>query len=140
MVGQSGGAPGSWAAIVSQSYCSILLCQPLHYIHGLTTSVCLQDIFKVCDEDHSGTLNSYEMRLAIEKAGGQGSGGCPEAGSWEVSSKGLNATLRPICLLGIKMSNKVTEVVVARYADDNMIVDFDSFINCFLRLKAMYGE
>ena len=88
-------------------------------------------------------MNSYEMRLAIEKAGGalQGPGAgrlCPDLNS-ALTVPPPNPSHTHICSLGIKMNNRVTEVVVARYSD-NMIVDFDSFLNCFLRLKAMFGE
>uniref|UniRef100_A0A8C1JJ75 Calpain 1, (mu/I) large subunit b n=1 Tax=Cyprinus carpio TaxID=7962 RepID=A0A8C1JJ75_CYPCA len=67
----------------------------------------LQGIFRQFDLDKSGTMSSYEMRLAVESA-------------------------------GFKLSNKLHQVIVARYSDGDTI-DFDNFVCCLVKLEAMFS-
>ncbi|XP_075719522.1 calpain-2 catalytic subunit-like [Rhinoderma darwinii] len=66
-----------------------------------------QTIYRAIDVDRSGTMNAYEMRKALEKA-------------------------------GFKLNSELHQLLVARFADDSLCVDFDNFARCLLRLEIMF--
>uniref|UniRef100_A0A8C5GJZ8 Calpain-3 n=1 Tax=Gouania willdenowi TaxID=441366 RepID=A0A8C5GJZ8_GOUWI len=68
-----------------------------------------QGIFKHYNADQSGTINSYEMRNAVNDA-------------------------------GFRLNNQLYDIITMRYANENMNIDFDSFVSCLVRLEAMFSK
>uniref|UniRef100_A0A8C6LFR5 Calpain-3 n=1 Tax=Nothobranchius furzeri TaxID=105023 RepID=A0A8C6LFR5_NOTFU len=66
-----------------------------------------QGIFKHYNADQSGSINSYEMRNAVNDA-------------------------------GFRLNNQLYDIITMRYANENMNIDFDSFVSCLVRLEAMF--
>ncbi|XP_069752344.1 calpain-1 catalytic subunit-like [Narcine bancroftii] len=64
-------------------------------------------IFRQFDLDKSGTMNAYEMRLALESA-------------------------------GFKLNNQLHNVLISRFAEPDLSINFDNFICCIIRLETMY--
>ncbi|KAJ8265990.1 hypothetical protein GJAV_G00123860 [Gymnothorax javanicus] len=65
-------------------------------------------VFREYDVDKSGTMNSYEMRMALQST-------------------------------GFKLNNHLFQLMILRYAEpENLNVDFDSFLNCLIRLETMF--
>ncbi|XP_017292730.1 calpain-1 catalytic subunit [Kryptolebias marmoratus] len=64
-------------------------------------------IFRQFDLDKSGTMSSYEMRMALESA-------------------------------GFKLNNHLFQLIILRYTEEDMAVDFDNFVNCLVRLETMF--
>uniref|UniRef100_A0A3P9NRQ4 Calpain-3 n=1 Tax=Poecilia reticulata TaxID=8081 RepID=A0A3P9NRQ4_POERE len=64
-------------------------------------------IFKHYNADQTGSINSYEMRNAVNDA-------------------------------GFRLNNQLYDIITMRYANENMNIDFDSFISCLVRLEAMF--
>ncbi|KAL1787095.1 calpain-3 isoform X1 [Sigmodon hispidus] len=89
-----------------------------------------QKIFKRYDTDHSGTINSYEMRNAVNDAG---------AGVW---GRGIREEEEEGFLLlsqaSFHLNSQLYDIITMRYADKHMNIDFDSFICCFVRLEGMF--
>uniref|UniRef100_A0A8C9XNZ6 Calpain-1 catalytic subunit n=1 Tax=Sander lucioperca TaxID=283035 RepID=A0A8C9XNZ6_SANLU len=61
------------------------------------------------DVDKSGTMSSYEMRMALESA-------------------------------GFKLTNQLFQLIILRYTEDDMSLDFDNFVTCLVRLETMFSE
>uniref|UniRef100_H2LWA2 Calpain-1 catalytic subunit n=1 Tax=Oryzias latipes TaxID=8090 RepID=H2LWA2_ORYLA len=66
-------------------------------------------IFRQFDLDKSGTMSSYEMRIALESA-------------------------------GFKLTNHLFQLIILRYTEEDMSVDFDNFVTCLVRLETMFSE
>ncbi|KAK2862965.1 hypothetical protein Q5P01_002498 [Channa striata] len=64
-------------------------------------------IFRDFDYDKSGTMSSYEMRMALESA-------------------------------GFKLTNHLFQLIILRYTEEDMSVDFDNFVTCLVRLETMF--
>ncbi|XP_067270977.1 calpain 2, (m/II) large subunit, like [Pseudorasbora parva] len=41
---------------------------------------------------------------------------------------------------GFSLSNPLHQIMVARYSDDNLSIDFDNFVGCIMRLECMFSE
>ncbi|XP_028840907.1 calpain-1 catalytic subunit [Denticeps clupeoides] len=64
-------------------------------------------VFRNFDLDKSGTMNSYEMRMALEAA-------------------------------GFKLTNHLFQLIILRYTEQDLSVDFDNFVTCLVRLETMF--
>ncbi|TRY86773.1 hypothetical protein DNTS_008308 [Danionella cerebrum] len=80
----------------------------------------LLEIFREFDIDKSGTMSSYEMRLAL----------------W-VDLINADVESTSFFLKGFKLNNRLNQILVARYAE-NEAIDFDNFVSCLIKLEAMF--
>ncbi|XP_034163674.2 calpain-3 isoform X3 [Pangasianodon hypophthalmus] len=74
-----------------------------------------QEIFKHYEAEHTGFISSYEMRNAIN-----------------------DAVMCVMCHSGFRLNNPLYNIITMRYANENMNIDFDSFVSCLVRLEGMF--
>lgn len=41
---------------------------------------------------------------------------------------------------GFTLNNTIYQLLVARYSDPNMTIDFDNFVGCLMKLEMMFRE
>lgn len=49
-------------------------------------------------------------------------------------------TLFPFSLLGFKLDNRIFQLIILRYTEQDLNVDFDNFVTCLVRLETMFSE
>uniref|UniRef100_A0A8C7JAM1 EF-hand domain-containing protein n=1 Tax=Oncorhynchus kisutch TaxID=8019 RepID=A0A8C7JAM1_ONCKI len=87
-------------------------------------------IFRQFDLDKSGTMSSYEMRMALEAAGKY----MNHLSFFEmVPTFGL-CVISP----GFKLTNHLFQLIILRYTEADLAVDFDNFVTCLVRLETMF--
>lgn len=58
---------------------------------------------------------------------------------YKLSTMNLISVLFPP-LEGFHLNNQLYNIIAMRYADENLNIDFDSYICCFVRLEGMFSK
>ncbi len=45
-----------------------------------------------------------------------------------------------VCHSGFRLNNQLYDIITMHYANENMNVDFDSFVSCLVRLEGMFSK
>ncbi|XP_034159775.1 calpain-1 catalytic subunit isoform X1 [Pangasianodon hypophthalmus] len=65
------------------------------------------EVFRKYDVDKSGTMSSFELRMALESA-------------------------------GFKLNNHIFQLIILRYTEQDLSINFDDFVTCLVRLETMF--
>uniref|UniRef100_UPI00398F74E4 calpain-2 catalytic subunit-like n=1 Tax=Pristiophorus japonicus TaxID=55135 RepID=UPI00398F74E4 len=103
---------------------------------GFSLETC-RNIISLMDKDGSGKIGLVEFKLfwnkmqkmlkIFKKMDADQSG--------TMSSHEMRMALEEA---GFTLNNILTQILVARYADTNLLIDFDSFVGCLIRLETMF--
>ncbi|KFZ67957.1 Calpain-1 catalytic subunit, partial [Podiceps cristatus] len=94
---------------------------------GFSLDSC-RNMVNLMDKDGSARLGLVEFQILWNKIR-----------SWLLHPPLLPpGVLTALRLAGFKLNNKLHQVVVARYADTDMGIDFDNFVCCLVKLEAMF--
>lgn len=74
------------------------------------------------------------MRAAVEEAGND------KHKDTNVTRVILLLVLNGFCVPGFSLNNPLHQILVARYSESDLTIDFDNFVSCLVRLETMFGE
>uniref|UniRef100_A0A8P4KLF8 Calpain-2 catalytic subunit n=1 Tax=Dicentrarchus labrax TaxID=13489 RepID=A0A8P4KLF8_DICLA len=101
--------------------------------HGFSISTC-RNMVNLLDKDGSGKLGLVEFKVLWTKI---------ENYLKDVDNSGTMSSTEMRTAVeeaGFSLNNPLHQVLVARYSEPDLTIDFDNFVSCLVRLETMFSE
>lgn len=86
--------------------------------------------------DGSGTISTPELRLSLKEAG-ESQIRSQKSFWWHIL---IFTAYVLFPLLGFTLNNTIFQLLVARYAETDLTLDFDNYVACLMRLEMMFRK
>uniref|UniRef100_W5NF88 Calpain-2 catalytic subunit n=2 Tax=Lepisosteus oculatus TaxID=7918 RepID=W5NF88_LEPOC len=103
---------------------------------GFSLETC-RNMVDLLDKDGSGKLGLLEFKILWTKIESYLNiyRGKDADGSGTMSSPEMRVAVEEA---GFKLNNALHQILVARYSDPNLTIDFDNFVGCLIRLESLF--